>query len=314
MKSFREYIEKNQPLPWTIINEHPNTSLVGNNSLVISFVRFKLIMEAVKKYFSIGDNVLDVGVYPGIMPQLFNEYYPGKENYQNYYGLGLGFNDIFSNKMNEYEIKLIECDMDPRLRLQQGRESSIPLEGESIDFAIFTDVIEHFYDPFYPLQEINRVLKFGSLLILTTDNLTRFGSLLALMRGKSCNVPLIEGNIFFSGDWRPHFREYSIEELFQLIEWSGFEVEEHQYYEADFGQYRIEDCKLVKKDLRKLTPKRKLADEVRKVAIRLFPYLRDNHIIVAKKVKSYEEMLTTAPKLVNDYNDWILQRGIFRVK
>jgi SAM-dependent methyltransferase len=311
MKSFRKYIENNHPLPWTIVKEHPNTSLMGNNSLVISYVRFKLIMDAVKKYFSFGDNVLDVGVYPGIMPQLFHEYYPGKDNYQNYYGVGLGFNEIFSNKMSEYGIKLMECDMEPRLGLQQGRESSVPLEEESINFAIFTDVVEHFYDPFYPLQEINRVLKFGSKLILTTDNLTRFGSLLALIRGKSCNVPLIEGNIFFSGDWRPHFREYSREELFQLMEWSGFEVLEHQYYEADFGQYRVEDCTLVKKDLRKLSPKRKLADEVRKLAKHVFPHFSDNHILVAKKVKSYKDMLAIAPKIATDMNEWLCQRKSF---
>ena len=268
-------------------------------------------MDAVKKYYSLGNTVLDVGVYPGIVPQLFHEYYPGSGNYQYYYGLGLGFDKIFSKKMYEYGIKLLECDLEPRLGLQQGRESSIPLEEETNDLVIFTDVVEHFYDPFYPLQEINRVSKIGSTMILTTDNLTRFVSLLALIRGRSCNVPLIEGNIFFAGDWRPHFREYSKKELCQLLNWAGFEVLEHQFYEADFGQYCIENDKLIKKDRRKLSAKGKLGDEIRKVAIRLFPYLRDNHIIVAKKVKSYEEMLTTAPKLVNDYDDWILQRGIF---
>ena len=98
MKSLKTYIESHQPLPWTVTKDHPNTSLIGNNSLAISFVRFKLIMDAVKKYYSLGNTVLDVGVYPGIVPQLFHEYYPGSGNYQSYYGLGLRFDEIFSNQ------------------------------------------------------------------------------------------------------------------------------------------------------------------------------------------------------------------------
>ena len=95
------------------------------------------------------------------------------------------------------------------------------------------------------------------------------------------------------------------------MEWSGFEVLEHQYYEAEFGQYRVEDGSLIKKDLRKPSFKGKLADEVRKLVIRVFPHHRDNHILVAKKVKSYKDMLAIAPKIVNDMNEWLCQRQTF---
>ena len=148
-------------------------------------------------------------------------------------------------------------------------------------------------------------------MVLTTDNITRFGSLLAFRRGNSCNVPLIAGNLFYTGDWRPHFREYSRDELYQLLQWAGFEVLEHQFYEADFGQYFVENGQLTKIDRRELSLRGRLVDEVRKLAIRFVPHLRDNHIFVARKVRTYEEMLATAPKVVSEMDEWISQRKNF---
>ena len=313
MKSLQKYLENYKPLPWTIISNHSAEWLVGNDELLINFVRFRYIMRHIEKYFSFNKHesqVVDVGVYPGHMPQLFYEYYPKSENYS-YYGVGLGFSDQFKEKMSEFGVELIECDLDPRLHLDNGRATSIPMTDGSIDYIIFTDVIEHLYDPIYTLQEINRVSKLDALMILTTDNLTRFDALLALFRGYSCNVPLIHGNLFYNGDWRPHFREYSREELFQLLKWSGFEVVEHQFYEIEFGQYRVFEGKLVRQDLRKLSLKGKIKNIIQKLVIKIFPYLRDNHIIVARKVESYEDMVIKAPKIVNNTDEWIKQRQTF---
>jgi len=311
MKSLKTYLEKKySPLPWTILDNHPDECLVGNDELVISFIRFHYIMQAVKKHFSSAREILDVGVFPGHMPQLFHEYFPGSGNYK-YHGLGLGFTKEFREKMKDYGVELIECDLEPRLHLEKGRRTTIPLSEETIDSIIFTDVIEHFYDPFYPLQEINRVSKLGAMMILTTDNLTRFRAVLDIFRGHSCSVPLIQGNLFYNGDWRPHFREYSRSELFQLLKWAGFEVLEHNFYEAEFGNYHLVDGKLVKMDLRKQSIKKKLINWIQKLTIKILPHLRDNHILVAKKVKTYEEMMSSAPKLLSDMNEWINQRKVF---
>ncbi len=47
------------------------------------------------------------------------------------------------------------------------------------------------------------------------------------------------------------------------------------------------------------------------MAIKFVPHLRDNHFITAKKVKSYEDMIATAPKVINNMDDWIRQRKTF---
>jgi len=313
VKSFQKYLENYKPLPWTVISKHSTEWLVDNDELLVNFVRFRYIMRHIEKYFSFNKHasqLLDVGVYPGHMPQLFYEYYPKPENYS-YFGVGLGFSDQFKEKMSEFGVELIECDLDPRLHLDNGRATSFPMTDGSIDYIIFTDVIEHLYDPIHTLQEINRVSKLDALMILTTDNLTRFNGLSALFRGRSCNVPLISGNFFYNGDWRPHFREYSREELIQLLQWAGFEVLEHHFYEAEFGKYRVVDGHLIKENRENSSLKGKLKRVIRDLIVNLIPHFRDNHIIVARKVESYEDMLIKAPKIVNNIDEWINQRQTF---
>ena len=307
--NFITYLEKYSPYLWTIIKSHPDKFLENNDMLLINFERFRLITKMIDRFQEGKKIFLDLGVYPGIVPQICFEHLSLKP--QIFYGLGLGFHEEFQTSMTKLGITLLECDLDPRLHLDEGRATIIPLEAESVDFVVFTDVVEHFFDPFYPLQEINRVSQNGAIMVLTTNNITRFRAFLGMLRGRSCNVPLINGSLFYNGDWRPHFREYSKGELYQLMEWAGFEVLEHRFYEAEFGQYRVVDGQLVKKDLRMLSIKGKLVDEVQKLSTKVLPHLCDNHILVARKVKSYDEMLAKAPRVVSDIDDWVNQRQAF---
>ena len=68
---FVEYVSYQKPLEWTIIKDHTDKRLKGNNALVINLVRFSLITKLVKKYFIRKNKVLDIGIYPGILPKIF---------------------------------------------------------------------------------------------------------------------------------------------------------------------------------------------------------------------------------------------------
>ena len=50
--NFIQYIVSQKPLEWTIIKNHVDHRLKGNNALVINLVRFSLIIDLVKKYFT----------------------------------------------------------------------------------------------------------------------------------------------------------------------------------------------------------------------------------------------------------------------
>ena len=117
--------------------------------------------------------------------------------------------------------------------------------------------------------------------------------------------------MFYEGNWRPHFREYSKKELFQLLQWSGFEVLEHEFYEADFGMYFKNKKNIIKIDNRKFSTKGKIVDLARKLLISFIPSLRDNHILLAKKNMNYEDVLNESPQLTNTLKDWNEQRNKF---
>jgi len=65
--------------------------------------------------------------------------------------------------LEERGVKIIKSDLENEI---------IPLSNECIDCVVFTEVLEHLnpYKVPFTLSEINRVLRIGGLLYLTTPN------------------------------------------------------------------------------------------------------------------------------------------------
>ena len=98
------------------------------------------------------------------------------------------------------EFRLCDLEKDP-----------IPFEDEYFDMILFCEVFEHLSNPRITLKEINRVLKQGGTLILTTPN----GAGLGTRLGFTMSVG--------------HFREYTGSECIHLLEENGFKIE-NMYY------------------------------------------------------------------------------------
>ena len=94
----------------------------------------------------------------------------------------------------------------------------LPFADERFDCVLFTETIEHL--PMHPqpvLLEINRILKVGGRLVLTTPNVTSWKKLFLISNGDwSYDSPT------FSGEWG-HRYEYSFYQVDQLLKASGFE-------------------------------------------------------------------------------------------
>jgi SAM-dependent methyltransferase len=116
-----------------------------------------------------------------------------------------------------------ECDVD----LFDAERDIYPYADESFDTVLCCELIEHlFTDPMHMMAEINRILKPGGHLLLTTPNLGSLRAIAAILQGYHPS--------FFPAYIRPrkegeetearHNREYVPMEIQHLLTNSGFEI------------------------------------------------------------------------------------------
>lgn len=98
-----------------------------------------------------------------------------------------------------------------------------PYPDAVFDGVLLMEVLEHFtLDPMYALAELNRVLKPGGFLFLTTPNIASWASFHRMIRYES---PYIFGIYNKAPSPDRHNREYSVNEVWRLAEGAGFAVE-----------------------------------------------------------------------------------------
>jgi SAM-dependent methyltransferase len=118
---------------------------------------------------------------------------------------------------------VFECDIDHF----DAEKHIYPYDDESFDTVLCCELIEHlFTDPMHMMSEINRILKPGGHLVLTTPNIGSLRAVSAILLGYHPS--------FFPAYIRPrkadeeaearHNREYVPMEIQHLIEDSGFEL------------------------------------------------------------------------------------------
>ena len=111
-------------------------------------------------------------------------------------------------------VKLVFWDLDA---------TPYPLDDESFDLALMTEVLEHLRE--YPLQslvEVRRILRPGGFLVLTTPNSASLQNRIRLVFGKSVHTPLADW--MFGLPHARHAREYTAAELGQLVMRAGLEI------------------------------------------------------------------------------------------
>lgn len=109
---------------------------------------------------------------------------------------------------------------------------NLPFADGSFDVVILHNVIEHLSDPLRVLREVFRVLAYGGILSVVTENQACLRNRLKLLMGRSIYFPLDNwlsredrvvkaGREVFTG----HIREYTSAELKYMILQSGFALE-----------------------------------------------------------------------------------------
>jgi glycosyltransferase involved in cell wall biosynthesis/SAM-dependent methyltransferase len=163
-------------------------------------------------------SVLEMGAYLQITPALKTRLGYGDVR-GCYYG-PLGRTDRRSVVSTEGEP--FECDID----LFDAEKDRFPYPDERFDTVLCGELIEHlFEDPMHLMSEINRILKPGGHVVLTTPNIASFRGISAILQGFHPGLfhAYIKPNESGEADPR-HNREYTPREIHQLLENSGFEV------------------------------------------------------------------------------------------
>ncbi|MEM4977158.1 MAG: class I SAM-dependent methyltransferase, partial [Desulfurococcaceae archaeon] len=123
------------------------------------------------------------------------------------------YSEEYSPMASAYGVKVIKADLE---------RDKLDLADNSVDCAVFTEVLEHL-NPYYvshAMSEINRVLKLGGKLILTTPNVASLFRRLRLLLG-------------IQPQYATHVHEYTKKDIEELLERHGFRVLEAYYSEVN---------------------------------------------------------------------------------
>jgi SAM-dependent methyltransferase len=304
---FTNYVESYDPFPWEKNANDPRPDIRNKHNLLLSFIRHLKILQYLqdlKRYANI-KTIIDVGPFPGDMVRIVKDLL---DNDIEYIGIGLGFTSEFSEAMDKLKVGLFSTDLDPDFfDAKECKEWPV----NNADVCLFLDVIEHLVNPLYCLDQINRSLTLGGHVIITTDNISNFGNTYNMIRhGDSPNIHPLRSSLFYRGDWRPHFREFSKSELLFYLKYCGFDLVKHEYFERKQGDFYFDaNGKIFEKSRYKGAK-----GIILKNVLRYVSHLRDHQILTAKKILDYEDNIKKRPKVTSSMDEWLKMRadaGIF---
>lgn len=165
----------------------------------------------------VGDRVLEMGAYLQMTPALKSQLGYGEVRGCYYGKLGV----VEHKAVRSADGEVFECDID----LFDAERDRFPYPDEHFSTVLCCELVEHLAaDPMHMMSEINRILRPGGGLVLTTPNITSSRAIAAAMLGYHPG--------FFPAYIRPiedgtdarHNREYTPREVARLLIDSGFEV------------------------------------------------------------------------------------------
>ena len=148
---------------------------------------------------------LDVGSGWGIMYPVYKGHFPAM--------MPCHVAELFCYGIDDDGVRI------PCVRFECER-GEIPYEDETFGTVVFCDVLEHLIvDPVYTLLELNRVLKTGGRLILSTPNALAAYRVLKIFHG---HTPATESELRPGSIYQRHNREYTPDEVSALMTCCGF--------------------------------------------------------------------------------------------
>ena len=287
-EKYKEFVLNYKPFEWEVEASEFRENFKGKHTFISSFIRFYkvfLYLEKLKEENLKDPKILDIGAFPGNMPILSKKIF---EKISEYFAIGLDLDKKFIGKMQELNVKCIDTEIDPQF---PDPKKIVEWNIKDFDICLLLDTIEHLVDPTFCLDQINKSLKNGGYLIVTTDNITNFLYIADMLRkGRSPNVPPMLSSMVYRGNHRPHHKEFSKEELEFILDRCGFKIIQHEYFDRKQGDYFIDKKNnTIKKHKIKNKIKNIIYELIKNTGF-LIPHLRNHQILLAKKTKSFDEI------------------------
>ena len=200
------------------------------------FPRYKVTLRLISPYLNTNRHllILDFGTGPGYMAIFVKKIFPQHEVIAGDVSIPVEI----KRKLTQAGVSVIEkLKMEPKRRL--------PLESDSFHVVLFLEVLEHLIDdPRHVFSEINRILKPGGYLLLTTPNMAWLFNRLMLLFGKQPQLYLNSLRYGYKSEMG-HFREYTADELMYLLK-DSFRIEKCAYVDIIGTQGLLSERKLLR--------------------------------------------------------------------
>ena len=220
----------------------------------------------------------------------FNELFPGNKTDTRVLEISafLGVADIALARM-DFEVHtydIPEFQENPRLKALYHKynihpstgyvkdigKNGLPYADNYFDAIILSEVIEHLnFNPFPVFQEINRILKPEGILYITSPNQAGLVNRIKMIFGRSIRNSLSDSVTQVDKTKNTicgiHWREYTLKELTELLEISGFSLEKYSY----------------SNNIKKIYLRKRIFLPVIRFIVLLFPGLGNSITVVGKK-------------------------------
>lgn len=170
-----------------------------------------------------GDRILDIGCYGGSFARAVRERRPRT--------------DIVAVDYDLENLRIARA-LHPEMAdaFQHMSVYSLKLTDSSFDCVTFQEVIEHLEGAAVALKEINRVLRVGGSLIVTTPSPYYWRDVRGFVATELRNVVRPHDRLSLSGanfdpttEWNRHILCWTPSTLLTLLEGNGFEYQHHEY-------------------------------------------------------------------------------------
>lgn len=124
----------------------------------------------------------------------------------------------------------------PNVVVLNIEKDRLPFRRHSFDLVLFSEVMEHLVvSPNIYLSEFQRVLRPKGKLLITTPNAAGLHKLIPILFGRSTYFPLEQlfaTSLTDGSLYHRHNREFTMDELKEVLEKSDFSVNDDEYFSA----------------------------------------------------------------------------------